>query len=112
MWMDTGRLILLLDGLDTVPQPVRESCVESINSHLARCGTSGICVCSTQIDYISLHVRLKFNGAVQLLPFSGAQANLLLDSAGADLSVLREAIESDLSWRKLSALQQNLWVDD
>ena len=42
VWLECGRLLLLLDGLDELAEPLRRTCVQGINSLMAECDLPGI----------------------------------------------------------------------
>ncbi|MEH1096114.1 NACHT domain-containing protein [Micromonospora sp. CPCC 205739] len=101
-WLDDGRVILLLDGLDEVDDEYQDACLEAINS-FARAdsfaGTGMVVTCRSQ-DYERLH-RLAFDVALVVRPLSRAQIDRALRSAGPDLDTLRHALDRDETLREL-----------
>ena len=49
-WIETGELILLLDGLDEVEQKYRRNCVEAINNYQRTHGLNSLVVCSRMMS--------------------------------------------------------------
>lgn len=91
-WIEQGRLLLFLDGLDEVAENRRAECVQAIHAFVAAHGVPGMVVCSRSQEYRALPVRLKLGGAVTLLPLTAAQVDNYLHAAGAELSSLRGAL--------------------
>ncbi len=93
-WVEQDDLLLLLDGLDEVPELYRDACVQAINQfrqdHL-----TPMAVCCRLADYRALPTKLKLNGAVVLQSLSSEQIAQYLRSAGPTLAGLREALEKD-----------------
>ena len=99
-WLESSRLILLLDGLDEVPADRRPSCVHAINEFDR--GLPGIVVCSRLTEYTALSKRLNFKGAVCLQPLTVDQVDGYLKTAGDQLASLRQAIREDKALAELS----------
>ena len=68
VWIAQQQLILLLDGLDEVSQPKRESCLEAINQFSRDHGTTKIVACCRVQDFKALEGGLKFQSAIYLQP--------------------------------------------
>jgi len=102
VWLENNRLVPLLDGLDEVRAGDQAGCVEAINHFEMEFGLSGLAVCSRLQEYTRLPVRLKLNGAIQLLPLTLEQIYDYLDAAGDKLYALREAMTDDASLRELA----------
>src|SRR6266568_4258284 len=71
-WVDTDQILLLLDGLDEVPQEHRAACIEAINvfhrEHLVP-----LVVCSRSADYLAQRMRLGLRSAVVIQPLTREQ---------------------------------------
>jgi len=62
-WLQQQQLLLLLDGLDEVPLPRRDDCVDALNQFYQDYGPELVVVCRTQ-DYEALPNQLDFQLAV------------------------------------------------
>jgi hypothetical protein len=100
-WLHTGRLLLLLDGLDEIADVTeRASCVTSLNQFLRECPTSAV-VCCRRYDYEALDVQLDFREAVAIRPLQEAEVMRTVAAGGARLSGVRAALKDDLALREL-----------
>ncbi|HEX5758347.1 MAG TPA: CHAT domain-containing protein [Thermoanaerobaculia bacterium] len=94
-WIDEGRLLPLLDGLDEVPEPARKGCVEAINAFTEAALQPSLAVCCRLKEYLELPVRLGLNGAIRLQPFTRDQVLAFLERAGPRLAALQGLLERD-----------------
>jgi len=111
------RLVLLLDGLDELPDDRQGRCVEAINSFNRRVGCPGMVVCCRVQDYRNLieraaDARLRLYGAVRLLPLTDAQIDRYLAGLGPVLDPLRRTLRtsSELLALARTPLMLNLMV--
>jgi len=103
-WIAAGQVLPLLDGLDEIPQSDQAGCVAAINAFRAGHGLVGLAVCCRLADYQRLGGRLRLRGAVELQPPTRRQLDDYLNQAGADLPVVRAALEHDESlWELLQS---------
>ncbi|MCL4301326.1 MAG: hypothetical protein KJ077_36830 [Anaerolineae bacterium] len=109
-WLENNRLLPLLDGLDEVRPEDRSACVAAINQFGAEFGLSGLVVCSRLVEYTSLPVRLRLNGAIRLQPLTLAQVYDYLDAAGGRLEVLRAALAEDEELKRLAQTPLTLGI--
>jgi hypothetical protein len=96
-WLQHGRLTLLLDGLDEVPEEHRAACVRAINNY--ELPLPGLVVCCRMDEYIVLSNRLNLNAAICLQPLSAEQIDNFLAKTG--LEELRKLAREDSNWREL-----------
>ena len=96
-WIEDGRLMLLLDGLDEVGPEHRRACVESINAFMAKGPGLNIVVCSRLNEYMDLPVRLALNGAINVRQITRDEVLSHVAAAGAPLAGLLEALQRDSS---------------
>jgi len=100
-WVDTDQILLLLDGLDEVPQEHRAACIEAINlfqrAHLVPLG-----VCRRSADYLAQRMRLGLRSAVVIQPLTREQIDTYLSSAGEQLAGLRVALSKDQALQELA----------
>lgn len=104
-WVGARRLLLLLDGLDEVPEPDRAACVAAINAFGEAYGVSGLAVCCRLAEYealVATGVRLKLGGAVTLRPLTPGQVDAYLDRYGPRLAALRAVVREDGELRHLA----------
>src|ERR1043166_683215 len=95
-WLESSRLILLLDGLDEVRADNRVACVRAINQFMETRGAPGIVVCSRLTEYTALPERLKFSAGICIQPLTTKEVDAYLTSAGPQLNGLQVAIKSDV----------------
>ncbi len=103
-WIEQDGLMLLLDSLDEVKAEHRKECVEVINYFREDHGLAYIAVCSRITDYEALATLLKLRGAILIQPLSREQIQLYLESAGPQLTALRNEMQRDT---ELPALAQS-----
>ena len=65
-WLESNRIIPLLDDLETVKLKHRDNCVRAINKFIAETGVQGICVCCETTAYEKVPDRLVLGGAVEV----------------------------------------------
>src|SRR5215470_273896 len=96
-WLETGRLVVLLDGLDEVPAARRRACVHSINQFRRDAGSSltGLVVTSRMDEHAELGMLLELGGAVTISPLTPEQIGVYLQRSGVTLSRLRAAVDGD-----------------
>jgi hypothetical protein len=78
-WVETGELILLLDGLDEVEEKYRRDCVAAINEYRRAHGLNGLVVCSRTRELQQMAVKLELEEAVELQPLTDSQVSDFLD---------------------------------
>ena len=96
-WVDAGRLLLLLDGLDEVLAEQRAACVEAVNAFTQAAGLASVVVCCRLKEYLGLPVRLGLNGAVRLRLLSREQVLAYVTGAGPSLAALQVTLQRDSS---------------
>src|SRR5439155_24023315 len=83
-WIDTGQVLLLLDGLDEVAENARSACVQAINDYYHRCleqGPTPLVVCCRNREYRTLQTRVTLSQAVSIRPLTDDQIEHYLQSA-------------------------------
>ncbi|MFI6504753.1 BTAD domain-containing putative transcriptional regulator [Nonomuraea typhae] len=99
-WLAEDRLILLLDGLDEVPEPKRQACIQAVNDFRAsREGAlCGLVVTARIADYRTLGTRLALGGALVLLPLTARQVDdyLARTAAGLRAALNRDPVLAEL----------------
>lgn len=92
-----GKVALLLDGLDEIPQWTRKEKVVSINDFLMNSLYSSVAVVITsrERDYRDGQVRLRLRQGVRIRPFSRAYIADVFSSRGSAYVELRDAVLTD-----------------
>jgi hypothetical protein len=101
-WLDGGRLMLLLDGLDEVRESLRSACVSAINAFALEHMPAGLAVTCRVAEYSALKERLRLRSAICLQPLTPAQIDAYFERAGAGLENLRTAMREDETLRSLA----------
>ncbi|MBL8051801.1 MAG: TIR domain-containing protein [Nitrospira sp.] len=101
-WLAQDYLVPLLDGLDELPSTVQPACVAAINAFVKSRQPSGLVVCSRLAEYEWLSERLTLNGAVCIEPLSPEDVNQFLETRGAKLEGLQQALSNDPVLSELS----------
>lgn len=99
----SGKLALLLDGLDEVAETYRQDCVAAINAYrdTYHRGTDGhLVVCSRVKEYTALVDKLDVRGAVALEPLTPAVIDEYLQRE--EVAGLRAALDSDAELKAMS----------
>ena len=106
-WISQDSVILLLDGLDEVPEYHRAACVSAINSYLREHVLAQVAVCCRVNKVRELAeggARLQVREAVQLEPPTDSQISAYLDhleSTGAPVADIRAALAADPDLKEL-----------
>ena len=101
-WLEENQLIILLDGLDEVPENQRTECVKAINKFLLDKGAPGIVVCSRRNEYESLPTQFQFGGSIHIPDLEIEQIERFIDEAGPQLKPLSKALQRDPELRELA----------
>jgi hypothetical protein len=101
-WVDAGTVLPLLDGLDEIADiALRSQCVQAMNDFHAGHEDLPLVVCSRRDDYMELPLRLVLRQAVEAEPLTDDQINQYLDAGGAQLAVLRQAMDAHSALREV-----------
>ncbi|MBM2623127.1 YqgE/AlgH family protein [Actinoplanes sp. LDG1-06] len=88
-------LVVLLDGLDEIPDLTARDACTSMLSELRDSYTFGMVVASRKAEYFQLQSRLNFGLAVEILPLTSGEIDRYLADAGPPAAGLREACLAD-----------------
>ena len=80
-WLDRGRIIPLLDGLDELMSQRQESCIQALNQFLPDWSGIPLVVCCRLDEYQLYNSHLGLNGALVLKPLSNPQIKRYLEQA-------------------------------
>ena len=101
-WLEEGRLVLILDGLDEVVAERRAACVDAINAFVQAHPPAGLVVTCRVAEYNALTTKLRLRSAICLQPLTPAQIERYFAAAGAGLEPLRLALRDDAGLRELA----------
>ncbi len=110
-WLRKSGFVLLLDGLDEVREPLRDSCVAALNQFRQEFGTIEMAVCSRIVDFQKLTTTLEhFQAAVFIQPLEEVQIEAYLQQAGEPLQGIRKALCQDPTLLELARTPFFLWI--
>jgi hypothetical protein len=95
-WTAKNKLILLLDGLDTLPLANRGACIQAINDFRQSNGLTGIVVSSRIVEYEQAGQLLKLNRGIALHPLKDGQLADYLARGGDAFLGLAAALETSV----------------
>jgi hypothetical protein len=101
-WIKGSKLLLLMDGLDEVPQKSRTQCVEAINAFRKQNGLTSLAVCSRSQDYADLNTKLSFEGAIDVQPLTQEQIHEFFSSFGEEMAGIKQVIQKDNALRGMA----------
>ena len=102
VWLETDRILPLLDGLDEVALEHREECVARINEFRSQEASLPLVVCSRTQDYGSLDTKLEMPGAAEVQPLKPERVTQFLEQAGEPVAEVRAALQGDATlWEVL-----------
>lgn len=99
LWIEDDQLLLLLDGLDEVPQASRSACVQAINTYRQEHNLVPIVLCSRKDAYQALATRVLLHAAVAVQPLTSEQIDDYL--AGPQLVAVRASFHEDQELQEL-----------
>lgn len=98
-WLEEGRMVLILDGLDEVLPQIQGDCIRAINQFQEQETESGhpngLVVCSRYEPYLALSKKCELHGAVLLQPLDESQIQEYLIRLGAPVQGLQEVLDND-----------------
>jgi eukaryotic-like serine/threonine-protein kinase len=110
-WLSKSGFVLLLDGLDEVREPLRDSCVGALNQFRQEFGTIEMAMCSRIADFQKLTTTLEhFQAAVFIQPLEEVQIEAYLQQAGEPLQGVRMALRQDPTLLELARTPLFLWI--
>ncbi|MBP8949059.1 MAG: NACHT domain-containing protein, partial [Candidatus Promineofilum sp.] len=101
-WIDAGRFVPLLDGLDEVAPDLRPACAEAINAFRQQHPGVALLVTARSRDYQTLATRLNLDKAIVLQPLTPEQIDTYLLRRGPRLAGLRQSLAADATLRELA----------
>lgn len=101
-WIDTDKVVLLLDGLDEVPKEAQPSCIQAINTYHQEHNLVSLVLCSRSSEYFAQATQVALQTAVEIQPLTEQQVNEYLLSAGSQIEALRLVLSANSTLRELS----------
>ncbi|HSK80990.1 MAG TPA: SEFIR domain-containing protein [Thermoanaerobaculia bacterium] len=101
-WLETDGLLLLLDGLDEVPEARRVACVAAINRFREEQGLTGLAVACRLGDYETLGKKLLLSASMILGSLESEQVEAALTHGGPGLASLQKVLLEDDGLRELA----------
>lgn len=101
-WIEQNQLLLLLDGLDEVPAPYYNLCIETLNEYLREHGLTSVVICSRRSEYLNQPERLLLQNAVIVQPITEERLHAYLQNAGDLKNVFFKAFKNNASLQKLA----------
>ena len=92
-WIENGRILPLLDGLDELMSERQETCVRALNDFLPEWGGVPLVACSRLEEYQLYKENLGLNGAIVLQPLTDEQIEQFLQQAKCEW--LWDAVRND-----------------
>ncbi|MGC9506269.1 NACHT domain-containing protein [Baaleninema sp.] len=83
-WIEEGRILPLLDGLDELLSQRQETCVQALNEFLPTWSGTPLVVCSRLEEYQLYETNLGLSGAIILQPLTDRQIETYLRRAKCD----------------------------
>jgi hypothetical protein len=105
-WLRARHLVLLLDGLDEVPEYAQASCARLIDGLQERYPRMRLVVSCRRQEYEQLPHRLTLRGALVIKPLDDARIDAFLGDPA--LAAVRAAVDEDPALREL--LTAPLWL--
>lgn len=103
-WLEEGRMVLILDGLDEVLPQIQSDCIQAINQFQAEETESGhpngLVVCSRYEAYVQLAEKCELHGAVLLQPLDEGQIREYLVRLGSAVKGLQQILDGDENLRE------------
>ncbi len=95
-WLEGGRLLLMLDGLDEVRASRRAGCIEAINRFRRELPLTALVVTCREDEYASAGVQLELDGAIGLLPLTASQVSASLPPPPPQSGGMQQLVTSPL----------------
>jgi NACHT domain len=100
-WVEEGRLLLLLDGLDEVAPNYRSACIEAVNSY-RRNRPGPIVVSSRKDDYLEQPERLHLRTVVTIQQLTPEQIEAYLSQFGDETAALQDVLSGSKALQDLA----------
>ncbi|MDQ6662233.1 MAG: NACHT domain-containing protein, partial [Chloroflexota bacterium] len=97
IWIGTGQILPLLDGLDEVEDAIRDRCIDAINDYRQKHQERivPLVVCSRSNAYQPQKGRLGLQSAVEVQPLTSQQVKEYLSNAGKPMAAVRRVLDKN-----------------
>ena len=93
-WLEEGRLVPLLDGLDEIATAAQSDCIQAINAyHTAY--VVPLVVCSRRDEYLAQSRQLTLQSAIIVQPLTVEQVKTYLKDGGRSLAAVRKVVQTN-----------------
>jgi GTPase SAR1 family protein len=103
-WLLEDALVLLLDGLDEVPDRFRRQCIQNINDFRKNNGLTGMVVCCRSEEYAAARTPLQLNGATIIQPLKELQIADYLNASSNRGTALEETIKNEAVLQEMATV--------
>ncbi|WP_243795278.1 NACHT domain-containing NTPase [Saccharopolyspora gloriosae] len=104
IWLEQGKIGLMLDGLDEVPPEYQERCVNEINNVRDAFLIRELVVCCRDEEHEALTTPLQLNSSVTINPLTRKQVVEFFTRLGPRVDGVRAALRTDPElWRLLDS---------
>lgn len=100
-WVTGNKILLLLDGLDEVPENNRSKCVEAINQFRKEHGLTSLVVCCRSQEYARIVTHLAFDGAIEIQALTIKQVYTYLEILDKHLEDIKQVLEKDAALKEM-----------
>ena len=95
-WVQEGRILPLLDGLDEMEEAARPACIERINTyHRDHLAELVVCSRTTEYEAAAEHHSLSLQGAIVVQPLTHEHVDASLAQAGKPFAALRSTLKKN-----------------
>jgi hypothetical protein len=95
VWLSGSLFEFLLDGLDEVPEKLRDECIKEINAFMGRFPEVKVVVSSRKTEYEQTKDKIALNGSFMLENLQPETIWAYLEKGGETTAILRRLLASD-----------------
>lgn len=108
VWLSGSLFQFLLDGLDEVPEKLRNECIREINAFIVKFPEVKMVVSSRKVEYEQTKDKLSFNGSFALENLKTETIRAYLENGGEATATLRNLLANDESLLEFVSVPLNL----
>jgi eukaryotic-like serine/threonine-protein kinase len=102
VWVDTGQVLPLLDGLDEVAEEYRATCIDAINAFRKKQGTVPVVIGSRLAEYTAQASKIVVRKAVIVQPLTLQQVHEYLEKAEGQFGDLQAMLDDDPEFQEFA----------
>lgn|GEM_PF-2886295 len=95
VWLSGSLFEFLLDGLDEVPEKLRDECIKEINAFMVKFPEVKVVVSSRKTEYEQTKNKIALNGSFMLENLQPEIIRAYLENGGDTTAILRKLLVSD-----------------